>query len=137
MNEFIIISDGGSINNGDPNSLGYGSFIAMIPTAKNPEVHSETFGDGITNNQAEYLALISALKHLHNALSAISMDMSDVHVTIKVDSQLLVGQLMKGWAVKAPDLVVLHAEAKNLIMRFGKVSFEQISGAEMKKVLGH
>jgi hypothetical protein len=65
------------------------------------------------------------------------MDMSDVHVTIKVDSQLLVGQLMKGWAVKAPDLVVLHAEAKNLIMRFGKVSFEQISGAEMKKVLGH
>ncbi len=55
-----------------------------------------------TNNEMEYAALISALKH------AKPKD------ALFTDSQLLVGQVCQGWKVKALHLKPLVDEAKRL-----------------------
>jgi ribonuclease HI len=56
-----------------------------------------------TSNEAEYLALIEALKSCNNG---------DI---INTDSQLLVGQLTKGWKVKAENLKEYYKQAKELL----------------------
>jgi ribonuclease HI/probable phosphoglycerate mutase len=56
-----------------------------------------------TNNEAEYLALIEALR---------SCNEGDV---INTDSELLVGQLTKGWKVNAENLREYYKRAKALI----------------------
>jgi len=61
-----------------------------------------------TNNQAEYLALIKALKS-EQALGAV----------IHTDSQLLVGHLTKNWKVNAPKLKELWKEASDLLQKTG------------------
>lgn len=54
------------------------------------------------SNEAEYRALIEALKSCNDG---------DV---IYTDSQLIVGQLTKGWKVKAPNLKNYYVQAKAL-----------------------
>jgi len=61
-----------------------------------------------TNNEAEYLALIKALKS-RQAFGAV----------VYTDSQLLVGHLTKGWKVKKPQLKELWREANELRQRTG------------------
>src|SRR5262249_50219831 len=62
----------------------------------------------MTNNQAEYRALIKALKSKH-ALGAI----------IHTDSQLLVGHLTKNWKGWEPKLKELWKEASDLLQKTG------------------
>lgn len=61
-----------------------------------------------TNNQAEYLALIKALKS-KQALGAV----------VYTDSQLLVGHLTKGWKIRVPHLKEPWKEANDLLQRTG------------------
>ena len=58
----------------------------------------------LTNNSAEYTALLEALYHPESSKSKIF-----------TDSQLLVGQLTKGWKVNKKHLMPLHEEAKRLL----------------------
>lgn len=57
----------------------------------------------MTNNEAEYLAVIEALKTFPKGC------------TIYSDSQLVVGQLTKGWKVKSKNLLPYFKEAMNLM----------------------
>ena len=57
-----------------------------------------------TNNEMEYTALIHALS-----------DPRSDGATIYTDSQLLVGQLTKGWNVRAENLQPLNERAKALL----------------------
>jgi len=57
-----------------------------------------------TNNEMEYTALIHALS-----------DPRSEGATIYTDSQLLVGQLTKGWKVRAENLQPLNERAKSLL----------------------
>ncbi len=59
-----------------------------------------------TNNEMEYRALLQALS-----------DDRSAGATIHTDSQLLVGQLTKGWKVNAENLRPLHAEARDRVAR--------------------
>jgi len=72
---------------------------------ENGEERVTAFDSG-TNNEMEYGALLEAL----------SDDRSD-GATIYTDSQLLVGQLTKGWKVNAENLRPLHAKARVLLSR--------------------
>lgn len=63
-------------------------------------------GAGMTNNIAEYEAVIKALEH------ARSQGWQGVRICC--DSQLVVNQIAGRWAVNAPGLVELHAWAKQL-----------------------
>lgn len=62
----------------------------------------------MTNNVAEYTALIHALQ----ALRKLGLDKEKV--VFRSDSKLLVSQMKGEWKVKGPRIVPLHAKAKDL-----------------------
>lgn len=64
--------------------------------------------EGMTNNVAEYTALIYALKEIKR------LKLENEFLTIKSDSQLLVNQMNRKWAVKAPLIIPLYKIAKDL-----------------------
>jgi ribonuclease HI len=66
-------------------------------------------GKGMTSNVAEYNALIHALKKLYKL--ALQRDF----IKIKSDSELLVKQINRLYAVKAPLLIPLYQSAKELL----------------------
>ena len=76
-------------------------------------------GQEVTSNFSEYTALAEALKKLRQL--RVEGD-----VLIMSDSQLLVGQMSKGWKVKGGGYVVKLAEVKDLLKGLGSVAFEWI-----------
>jgi len=136
MYEFVITCDGGSFGNGSENATGYGSFM-IAEEGKVNEIHKLHFGEGVTNNEAEYLALIGALDHLASAFTAVGGDLKTISIAIRTDSQLVIGQLSMGWKVKAPNLRPLVIQAATKCQQFNEVKFTRISGQQMKQILGH
>jgi len=63
--------------------------------------------DGLTNNVAEYRAVLSVLKYLKQGSQA----------RIFTDSQLVCEQFNDRWAVNDPKLICLLAQARDLIDR--------------------
>lgn len=109
---YQLATDGASRGNPGPASIAY--------TVHNPDgtllhEHATTIGKA-TNNEAEYQALIHALRHLTTKTSGRIH-----HVT---DSQLLVRQLTGAYQVKAPHLRPLHDEAQQLKTSFDTVQHE-------------
>ena len=140
MNKVEIICDGGCRNNQDPlKREAYGSFIIkttpnLVPSP--PVIHKRFYGNK-TNNEAEYLALIDALQFVkekyHNIVNFL---------IVKTDSQLLVGHFSLGWKIKEKRLFELYSKAKYLIADtvthpISGVTFEKITGDEMKQTIGH
>lgn len=68
---------------------------------------------GITNNQAEYMAIISVLKDFAN---------SDEEITILSDSKNTISQLNHEFAINNEKLRELAREAWNLIGKFSKIT---------------
>jgi len=73
----------------------------------------EEAGD-VTNNQAEYLALIRGLE--------IALQRKISKVEMLSDSELLVKQIKGEYRIRSKNLISLHKKAKELISRFD--SFE-------------
>ena len=96
-----------------------------------------TFGAGITNNEAEYMIVIEALRLIKSVLEASGEIVKSNSILIKSDSALVIGQCSNGWKVKAATIMPLFTELMNLINEFGNVEFEKISGDKMKSILGH
>ena len=65
-------------------------------------------GVGMTNNVAEYTALIYVLKEIRRR------GLEKEIVMIRSDANLLVNQMNGKWAVNAPLIVPLHKTAKDL-----------------------
>jgi ribonuclease HI len=76
-------------------------------------------GRHVTNNYAEYTALVEALKRL-KSLGA------EGDVLIRSDSKLLVGQMSEGWKVKCGMYVDKLKEVRDLMKEFGSIRFEWI-----------
>jgi ribonuclease HI len=76
-------------------------------------------GYNVTNNYAEYAALVEALKQLKQR--GIEGD-----IVVKSDSQLLIGQMSKGWSAKGGGYVGKLKEARDLVREFGSIRFEWV-----------
>ena len=72
---------------------------------------------GITNNEAEYLAIISALKKFTN---------SDDEIIIYSDSKNTVSQLNHDYAINKEELRTLAREAWELIAKFSKLKLQWV-----------
>lgn len=106
--------DGGA--RGNPGSAGYGVIIRDV----HGHVIAELF-DGIginTNNVAEYRGLLAALEW------AVAHGHSHLHV--KSDSLLVVQQMLGKYKVKHEGLLPLYRQARHLVAKIGKVSFEHV-----------
>jgi ribonuclease HI len=95
------------------------------------------FGRGVTNNEAEYRALIAALKDLVTRIQRAGRSPPGYSLLVHTDSQLMVGQLTQGWQVKAANLRTLVDEAATLIRTFGRCDLIKVPRDEIVRVLGH
>ncbi len=111
-----VYTDGASRNNPGKSASGYEIF-----DSGHKLVAKESVYNGIrTNNQAEYIALITALDKLGRELGF------DNEVELYSDSQLMIRQLKGEYKVKEEDLKVLHVQAKDLLKRFNSVKLNNV-----------
>ncbi len=116
-----IFSDGAS--RGNPGPAGAGAIIESERGVVEGEI-SAYIGEK-TNNAAEYIALILALRRA-NALGKRKVE-------IYLDSQLVVEQLLGKYRVKSQDLKPLYQEVKELLSRFESVRISHVHRAENDK----
>jgi ribonuclease HI len=76
----------------------------------------------MTNNQAEYHALIEGLKAVR--------DWKPDRLEILLDSKLVVEQVKGNYRIKEPELQNLHAEAKRLLGEFPAYEIKHVGRAE-------
>ena len=118
MKKIIIYSDGGARGNPGPAGIGavlYNEEKKVLATV------SEYLGVA-TNNQAEYKALIAALKKAQE-LGAQELD-------CYLDSELVVRQLQGKYKVKNKDLASLFLVIYNLSFKFTKITYTHIPREE-------
>lgn len=106
--------DGGS--RGNPGPAGYGVQIVDESGTVIAELHGAL--DHTTNNVAEYRGLLAALAW------AVDHGLKALH--IRSDSELLVKQLRGEYRVKNPGLQPLYQDARALVGRIGRVTFEHV-----------
>ena len=106
--------DGGSRGNPGPGALGY---VLCDPTGNEVEARGEFLGV-CTNNVAEYRSLIAGLgaASRHGVRS----------LAVRMDSELVVRQMLGQYKVKNEGLKPLHAEARSAVARVGVVRFESV-----------
>jgi ribonuclease HI len=130
---YTLTFDGGS--KGNP-GRGYGSY--EIRTSDNRfRVERREFGDGVTNNEAEYRALIEGLSDILQTLVSAGKDPRGYRIRVLGDSQLVIKQLNGEYKVRHPGMLPLNAEAKALASRFARVTFCWHERSNSVHVLGH
>ncbi len=108
-----IYTDGASRGNPGESAIAY----IIVDNGKILEKGSEKISIS-TNNEAEYLALIKALKEVRKY--------SPKKVTCYSDSNLLINQLNNNWKVKAENLLDFYNEVKNLEKEIGNVKYVHV-----------
>jgi len=121
--KIIIYTDGGSRGNPGPSAIG---------VVLGDKEYSENIGVR-TNNEAEYEAVIFALKKAKALFGKKAIKTSEVEV--RSDSELLIKQLNGEYKILEPKIQSLFLKAWNLRIDFGKVKFtliprEKNSGAD-------
>lgn len=121
MKKFIIYTDGGS--RGNPGKAGIG---VVICNEKDQEVkkYGEYLGDNLTNNDAEYSAVIFALKKFKALFGKKLAENTDVE--IRADSELVVKQLNGQYRLENPKIQQFFIEIWNLKFDFQSVKFKHI-----------
>jgi len=121
-----IYTDGGARGNPGPAAIG----IVIQQEGQVLKKYGETIGQA-TNNQAEYQAIIFAMKKaklLFGKKKAKQMELE-----FYSDSELIVKQLNRQYKIKEEDLQPLFIKTLNLIIDFGKVSFKYIPRSKNKE----
>ena len=114
MDKVIIYTDGGA--RGNPGPAGIGAVIYDEDKGLIAEI-SEFLGVA-TNNQAEYKALIYALRK--------AADLRVKELDCYLDSELVVKQLKGEYRVKDKDLALLFLDIHNLSLSFKKITYTHI-----------
>ena len=109
--DYTVVFDGGSL--GNPGQ-GYGSYEIAGPDGT-VAARQVQFGNDMTNNQAEFRALIAALEDLLERVGARAGALS---LAVRGDSQLVIRGLTGEWRVKHPGLQPLHRQAADLLEQF-------------------
>jgi len=101
---FTITCDGGCKNNGMPNAHSYGSYHIKTRDGREVLIRLD-FGPGGTNNEAEYRALIEALKDVTQRIEKAERAVRDFCFEARTDSLLVTQQVNGVWRVNAPHLI--------------------------------
>lgn len=117
--KFLIHTDGGSRGNPGPAAIG-----VVIEGGEIGKKNYEEYIGRATNNEAEYRAVIFALKKLKSLIGGEKIKNSLVE--IRMDSELLVKQLNGEYKIKDKNIQNLFLEAWNLRLDFGKIVFRHI-----------
>ena len=128
MKKIIIYTDGGSRGNPGPSSIG-----VVISDEKGNRLkgYSQYLGDDLTNNEAEYQAVIFALKKIKLLFGKKTAYNSEIE--INSDSELLVKQLNGEYKILEPNLQPLFLKVWNLKIDFKKITFKSIPREQNKE----
>lgn len=125
MNYFIIYTDGGS--RGNPGPAGAGAVITDAAGAVIKKTH-KALGT-MTNNEAEYQAVILGLDTLKRLQGAASVQTARVEV--RLDSQLVARQLSGRYQIKEVPLQLLFMKIWNKrVTHFPNLKFTHIPREE-------
>ena len=130
MKKIIIYTDGGS--RGNPGSAAAG-VVFCNEKGQNIKKYSEYLGDNLTNNEAEYGAVIFALKKFKAVFGKKLAKNSEIE--IRSDSELLVKQLKAQYKVLNEKIQPLFLEVWNLQFDFGKIKFKSIRREKIPKLI--
>lgn len=122
-NKITIYCDGGSQGNPGPSAIGI-----YIPQLS--KKYSKYLGKK-TNNEAEYSAVIFALKKIKQLIGKEKMKV--IEIEIKSDSELLVKQLNGEYKIKEKSLIPFFIEIWNLRIDFSAIKFAHILREENKQ----
>jgi probable phosphoglycerate mutase len=111
----VVEADGGS--RGNPGPAGYGAVVLSADRATVLAEARQAIGRA-TNNVAEYRGLIAGLDD--------ALKLGATEAAVFLDSKLLVEQMSGRWRVKHPDLIPLHARARELASRFDRVTYSWV-----------
>ncbi len=127
MNKIIVNIDGGSRGNPGPAALG------VCFQNENREVFKEysQYLGRMTNNEAEYQALIFAFKKAKALFGKEKIE--KIEMEIRSDSELLVRQMSGQYKVKEPKIQKLFLEAWNLKIDFKCLKFSLVPREENKQ----
>ncbi|MCD6177854.1 ribonuclease HI family protein [bacterium] len=118
MEKIILYTDGGS--RGNPGPAGAG---VLICNSQNQVIkrYAHYLGDSLTNNQAEYMAVIFGLKKLKSLFG--KKKTRNLEVEVRTDSEFLTKQLNGEYKILDKKIQPLFLEVWNLKFDFGKVKF--------------
>lgn len=122
MKNIIVYTDGGS--RGNPGKAAIG---VVFCNEREQEIKKfgEYLGDQLTNNEAEYRAVIFALKKFKALFGKSVAAVSDVE--IRSDSELLVKQMQGEYKVENEKIQHFFMEIWNLKIDFKSVKFKAIA----------
>ncbi|MDP3764856.1 MAG: ribonuclease HI family protein [bacterium] len=127
MDKIIIYTDGGSRGNPGPAAVGV---VIKDHAGKNIKSYSEAIGEG-TNNEAEYKAVIFALKKIKALFGKEKIKNMDLE--FRLDSELVAKQLKGEYKTEEKSLHPLFMEIWNLKTDFGELNFKNIPREQNKE----
>ena len=116
-------SDGGARGNPGPGAIG----VIVREDDRILTKYSQKIGNYITNNTAEYEALIKALE--------LAFNFTDKELTCVLDSELIVKQLLGEYKVRDPKLLELFLKVQKLQERFEKVIYKHVSREDKYQII--
>ena len=128
MKKIIIYTDGGSRGNPGPAAIG------MVFCNERGEIfkkYSQYLGDVLTNNEAEYQAVIFALNKFKSLFGKKLAQNSELE--IRSDSELLTNQLNGKYKILTPEIQSFFLTIWNLKLDFKKIKFRHISREKNKE----
>ena len=128
MKKIVIYTDGGSRGNPGPSAMGV---VFCNEKGQGFKKYSEYLGHNLTNNEAEYQAVVFALQKFKALFGKKLAKSSDVE--IKSDSELLIKQLKGEYKVLEPNIQNLFLKVWNLKIDFKKINFSLISREKNKE----
>ena len=116
--KYIVHTDGAARGNSGPAAIG-----VVIEDEEGRTVYETSRALGVrTNNEAEYLALITALEYLKEARPK--------EAEFRLDSELVVKQLSGEYKVKEPRLQALHGQVVMLLNAVPKYKIRHVRRVE-------
>ena len=121
--KIIAYTDGGSRGNPGPAAIG----VVIEGIGNEPKQYNEFIGEA-TNNEAEYQAVIFALKKIRQLAGREIL--KQIQVEIRLDSELVAKQLNGEYKIEEEKLQPLFMTIWNLKFDFGNLSFKHIPREE-------
>lgn len=114
-----VYTDGSSKGNPGPASIG----VVFEQKGRVWKTYREDIGDA-TNNEAEYEAVIFALKKLKLLLGKVKV--KQMAIEFRCDSELMVRQLNHEFKIQEPEIQNRFLKIWNLLIDFGSVKFTHV-----------
>lgn len=125
--KIIVYTDGGARGNPGPAAIGV---VIQDASGKAFKSYGETIGRA-TNNEAEYRAVIFALKKLKSLWGGKKIE--EMSVEVNMDSEFVARQLKGEYKIEEERLFPLFIKIWNLKMDFGEIAFRHVPREKNKE----